>query len=309
MTPTTARITLLVPCYNAARYLPRLMESVRAQTRPFDAILCYDDGSRDDTVAVARQLGLDIITGQPNAGVAVARNRLVTAAATEWIHFHDADDLILPGYVERLVPACDARHDVVSCDADWIDEVTRSLFIAWRFDPAELARAPLRHLLTHAMGLNSSIIRRASWQAIGGCDETLEMWEDADVHIRLARAGARFYHVPEVHTMSLRHGDSLSHDYRKNWACRVAALERYAAAPGAEAVAAELAGEAERAAAELAFLGARPAAERALALCRKLGTHPPTTRHPGLRLLKLILPAYPLVRWQARRRRTPSFSS
>ncbi|MCX6954206.1 MAG: glycosyltransferase family A protein [Verrucomicrobia bacterium] len=263
--PPADRITLLIPCYNAAGYLPRLMESVRALTRPFDAILCYDDGSKDDTVAVARGLGLEIITGQPNAGVAKARNRLAAAAKTEWIHFHDADDLILPDYLARLAPACDDRHDVVSCDADWVDEATRGLIIAWRYDPAELARAPMRHLLTHAMGLNSSIIRRPFWESVGGCDESLAMWEDADVHIRLARGGARFFHVPEVLTNSLRHGDSFSHDYRKSWTCRVTALERYANAPGSEDVAREIASEAERAASELAALDVRPTAERAIA--------------------------------------------
>lgn len=295
-------ITLLVPCYNAGKYLPRLMESVRALTRPFDAILCYDDGSKDDTVAVARSLGLEIITGNPNGGVAQARNRLVAAATTEWVHFHDADDIILPHYLEKLAPACDERHDVVSCDADWVDEATRALIIPWRYDPGELARAPMRHLLSHAMGLNSSIIRRTYWESVGGCDEKLTMWEDADVHIRLARAGARFFHVPEVHTNSLRHGDSFSHDYRKSWTCRVTALERYANAPGAEDIAADLAREAERAASELAALDVRPAAERAIALCNRLGSYPPNTGSMALRLLKLFVPAYPLLRMQARRR-------
>jgi glycosyltransferase involved in cell wall biosynthesis len=304
MTPA-ARVTLLVPCFNAARYLPRLMETVRAQNRPFDAILCYDDGSTDDTVAVARQLGLDILTGRANAGVAVARNRLAAAASTEWIKFHDADDLFLPSYLQRLSPECDDRHDVVSCDADWVEESTRALFISWRYDPAELARAPLAYLLTHPMSLNNSVIRRASWTAVGGCDETLTMWEDADVHIRLAGNGARFSHVPEVLTIALRHGDSFSHDYAKNWTCRLATLERYAAGPAATAVRAELAGEAERAATELAYLGVRPAAERAISLCRRLGSDPPTTRHPLLRLLKPFVPAYALVRWQARHRRRP----
>lgn len=294
---------MLIPCYNAGRYLPRLLESVRALTRPFDAILCYDDGSKDDTVAVARQLGLEIMTGRPNAGVSAARNRLAAAATTEWIHFHDADDVILPAYLDRLAPACDDRYDVVSCDADWVDEVTRALIIPWRYDPAELARAPMRHLLTHAMGLNSSLIRRTLWESVGGCDEKLAMWEDADVHIRLARAGARFFHVPEVHTHSLRHGDSFSHDYRKSWAYRVRALERYATNPGADDVTAELASEAERAAMELAALDVREPAERAIALCNRLGSFPPNTGSLALRLLKIFLPAYPLLRLQARRRR------
>ena len=163
----------------------------------------------------------------------------------------------------------------------------------------------MRYLLTHPMSFNNTIIRRSFWESIGGCDESLEMWEDADAHLRLARAGARFFHVPEVLTHALRHGDSFSHDYRKSWTCRVAALERYATAPGSDDITLELAREAERAASELAFLGARPAAERALALCRQLGSFPPNTGSMALRFLKIFFPAYPLLRWQARHRQRP----
>jgi glycosyltransferase involved in cell wall biosynthesis len=295
-------ITLLIPCYNAARFLPRLLESVRAQTVPFADILCYDDGSRDETVAVARELGLNIITGQPNRGVAHARNALAAAAPTEWFHFHDADDMLAPRFVERLGPWCDNLHDVVSCDADWIDDQTRALVVPWRYDAAALARAPLAHLLQRAMGTNSTVIRASRWRAIGGCDESLAIWEDADVHIRLARAGARFHHVPEVLTYSLRRGESFSHDYRRNWLCRLQALEGYAANPDASAVREVLSAETERAAGELALLGERPSAERALTLCRRLGGNPPSSGHPIVRILKPFVPAYTLVRWQALRR-------
>ena len=295
-------ITLLVPCYNAARFLPRLHAAVAALTVPFTRVLCYDDGSTDDTVAVARALGLEILTGNPNRGVAHARNRLVAAARTEWIHFHDADDLIAPAYLARLAPWCDDRHDVVSCDADWIGETHRELVIAWRYDPSALAAAPFPHLLAHAMGLNSSIIRRTAWDRIGGCDETLTMWEDADVHIRLARDGARFHHEPAILTWSLRRSESFSHDYLKSWRCRLAALERYAALPADAPATAILAAEAEKAATELFGLGDEPASRRALALCVRLGGHPPTTPHPVLRVLKFFLPTYPLFRWQCLRR-------
>lgn len=298
----TPAVTLLVPCFNAARFLPRLHAAVAALTVPFARVLCYDDGSTDDTVSVALTLGLEILTGNPNRGVAHARNQLVAAARTEWIHFHDADDLIAPTYLERLAPACDDRHDVVSCDADWIGETRCELIIAWRYDPAALADAPFHHLLAHAMGLNSSIIRRAAWDRIGGCDETLTMWEDADVHIRLAHDGARFHHEPEVLTWSLRRSESFSHDYLKSWRCRLTALERYAALPSDPSSTALLAVEAEKTATELFGLNDVSASRRALALCVRLGGDPPTTTYPVIRLLKLFLPAYLLFSWQCLRR-------
>jgi GT2 family glycosyltransferase len=278
------------------------MEGVRAQTVPFATILCYDDGSTDDTVAVARGLGLEIVTGNANRGVAHARNQLAARAATAWFHFHDADDRIAPDFMARLAPRCDDQHDVVSCDADWIGETDGALHIAWRYDPVELARAPFPYLLAHPMGLNDSIIRRSAWDAVGGCDESLAIWEDADVHVRLARSGARFHHLPAVLTWSLRRNESFSHDYRHNWTCRVRALENYAAGPLPVEVRPVLAVEAERAASALAMLGADEAARRALAVCRNLGFSPPLSRHPAVRVLRHFVPTLTLLRWQQQRR-------
>lgn len=295
-------IALLIPCFNAASFLPRLAESVRGLTRPFSRVLCYDDGSTDGTVEAARQLGWEILTPNPNRGVAHARNRLAATAGTEWIHFHDADDEICPGFVADLARYCGAEHDVVSCDADWIDASTRAVRIAWRYEPAALKRDPQRALLQTAMGLNNSIIRRRTWETVGGCDETLPIWEDADVHVRMARAGARWHHVPAVLTRSLRRPESFSHDYARGWRCRLAALEKYAAESDAVRLADILASEAERAAAELAVLGASADALRAVKLCRQLGGRPPSSGHPLLRLLKPFVPAVTLLRWQQSRR-------
>ncbi len=299
----SAAVTLLIPCYNAAGFLPRLITSVCEGSESFSAILCYDDGSTDATINVAQELGLSILKGQRNRGVAYARNQLAAAARTEWIHFHDADDLIGARFLERLRPACDASHDVVSCDADWLDDVSRSMLIKWRYDPAALRDAPLTHLLEHSMGLNNTLIRRTAWDTIGGCDESLTMWEDSDVHIRLARSGARFHHFAEVLTYSLRRADSFSHDYRVSWTCRLAALERYAGWQVPADVVAALGREAERAAGELAFYNDRANSKRAIALCQRLGRRPPTSDHLLVNLLKPFLAAYPLLRLQARRRR------
>lgn len=296
------QITLLIPCFNAAPFLPRLLQGVAALTRPFSAILCYDDGSTDDTVAVARSLGLEIITGNPNRGVAHARNQLVNAATTEWIHFHDADDWIAPIFLAQLAPKCTADNDVISCDADWVDDTTGATLIRWRYDSAKLGYEPAAHLLANPMGLNNSIIRRGKWHSIGGCDESLKMWEDADVHFRLARSGARFFHVPEVLTHSLRRADSFSHDYKRSWQFRLQALERYATHSSVEQLQPILSGEAEKVATMLMGLGDDLNARRALVLCRELGGRPPTSNHPLIRTLKPLLPAHVLLRWQIRYR-------
>jgi hypothetical protein len=128
------------------------------------------------------------------------------------------------------------------------------------------------------------------------------MWEDADVHIRLARDGARFHHEPTVLTWSLRRSESFSHDYLKSWRCRLAALAGYTAHSADASIARILASESEQAAAELFSLGDEAGARRGIALCQQVGGNPPTTPSFALRMLKTFLPAYSLFRWQCLRR-------
>ncbi len=300
---STPPVTLLVPCYNAARFLPRLVGYVRAMTVPFKRVLCFDDGSTDDTVAAARSLGLDIITPNPNGGVSRARNRLAAAASTEWIHFHDADDRIHPDFLARLSPLANVSADVVSCDADWVTEDSGQLVVAWRYDAAALSADPAAHLLSHPLGLNNTLLRRSAWDRVGGCDESLAMWEDADIHFRLALSGARWRHLSEVLTWSLRNDSTFSHNYRLNWGFRLKALEGYAARSDADRLRPLIAAEAERAASSLLLHGDRSAAKRAINLCQRLGRAVPHTHHPILRALRSILPAEWLLVLQNRRRR------
>lgn len=301
---TSPRFSLLIPCRNAAHYLPRLFEGVRAQSRPFDEILCYDDHSTDDTAAVAQRLGASVIAADaPSTGPARARNRLAAAATGEWIHFHDADDLISPEFLKTLVTAADAADDVVFCDADWIGEEKRDLWIAWRYSAEQLARDPVSYLIRHPVGINNGLFRRETFRAIDGFDESLLMWEDNDVYVRLAAAGSRIRHVPGVLTWSLRHTDSFSHDYRKNWRCRVAALRKYAATLPARASAA-IAEEAARAAEKLVDLGDDAGAREAVAVCRQLHFPVPSTRNPALRLLRGLLPPLVALRLQSRWRKS-----
>jgi hypothetical protein len=91
------RISVVIPAYNAGRYLARAIDSVLAQSRPADEIIVVDDGSSDNTPDVAaRYAGRICFIRQGNAGASVARNTGIEAASGEWIAFLDADDEWLP---------------------------------------------------------------------------------------------------------------------------------------------------------------------------------------------------------------------
>ncbi len=92
-------ITVVIPAHNAGRYLARVLASVHAQTRRPDQVIVIDDGSTDDTAAIADADPDVALIRQANAGASVARNAGIQAARGEWIAFLDADDEWLPEHL------------------------------------------------------------------------------------------------------------------------------------------------------------------------------------------------------------------
>jgi glycosyltransferase involved in cell wall biosynthesis len=93
-------VSVVIPAFDAARFIASAIRSALAQTRPVLEVIVVDDGSRDDTAAVARAAGANVIV-QANAGPGAARNAGVRAARGEWIAFLDADDVWHPRKLER----------------------------------------------------------------------------------------------------------------------------------------------------------------------------------------------------------------
>ena len=95
------RVSILIPAYNAERWIADTIRSALAQTWPSTEIIVVDDGSRDGTLAVARTFqspSVQVIT-QPNMGAAAARNRALELAQGAYVQWLDADDLIAPDKV------------------------------------------------------------------------------------------------------------------------------------------------------------------------------------------------------------------
>jgi GT2 family glycosyltransferase len=299
-----SKISLLVPCYNAAKYLPRLMQSVRAQTVHFSNILCYDDASTDNTCEVARELGLTLLRGETNRGPAFARNRLLDAAQGEWIHFHDADDLLDPLFVEKMSALLTATVDVAVCNMDWVVESTRELEIPWRYSAEELAQDPLDANLRNPVGVIACVFRTECLRRIGGFDERWRTWEDANLQVRLSQAGARYLLHSETLVIGLRHGSGASSNSALMSECQIDLLETYARTLP-ERYRATIAAEAEKLAAWLLYTRLHSqVVERCLRLCRTLDWRVPSTSQPLLRLARLFLPARWLLAWQMRHRRS-----
>lgn len=125
-------VSIVVPIYNTGIYVGECIESLKAQTYADFEVICVDDGSTDDSIAIAREAaGGDArfaFVQRPNGGLSAARNTGIDAATGNFIAFLDSDDKYVPDALERLVGA--ARDN----DADLVD------FAAVTFYESEEAR-------------------------------------------------------------------------------------------------------------------------------------------------------------------------
>ena len=210
---STPTIALLIPAYNAAPWLPRLLASARAQSQPFDAIWVYDDCSTDDTVAIASTYGAQVLRGAVNKGCSAGKNALAAHVDADWLHFHDADDELLPNFVE-LARGWISRGapDVVLFDYEYRDNDSDELLLTRHFDHAALTADPRGYAIREQINAICGLYRRTAYLAAGGYDEDPEVLfnEDVAFHIKLAFAGLTFGAEDQVSIVNYRIGGSQS---------------------------------------------------------------------------------------------------
>ena len=188
------RVSVIVPAYNAAVYLPYAIDSVLAQTYLDWEIVIVDDGSTDHTRAVVDSYRPQLhdklqYIHQPNRGVSAARNNGIRAARGEFIALLDADDVWLPHHLERGVQAMDAdpAAGLVHARVARIDtrgSVTGQL----KVEPKYLSGKIARHIFTRRAHIICSTVmfRKSCLPADGWFDETMRATEDRDLWFRMA---------------------------------------------------------------------------------------------------------------------------
>lgn len=109
--PDRPSVSVVIPCYNQGRFLGEAIQSVLRQTYQATEILVVNDGSTDDTAAVARSNGAVRYLEQRNHGAAVARNAGLQASTGDFLIFLDADDRLRPNAIAAGVEAMIAHPE------------------------------------------------------------------------------------------------------------------------------------------------------------------------------------------------------
>ncbi|HYO62966.1 MAG TPA: glycosyltransferase [Pyrinomonadaceae bacterium] len=224
-----APVSVVVPAYNAERFIALALESAFAQTLPVAEVVVVDDGSTDRTFDVARRFDVRVIR-QPNGGLSAARNAGIRAATQPWVAFMDADDLWAGNKIERQFEAVASCPEaaMVCCDYYRVDDAGETAGLP-QIDP--LPRRPFfdahgtpvgqsvtlfkqvaGDMLTYFFPLPSTVIvRRDTILSVGLFDEGLRRVEDMECFLRVL-SGRGLAVVEEPLVYYRQHESSLTHN-------------------------------------------------------------------------------------------------
>lgn len=207
-------VAVIIPAYNAGRFLGNALRSLKEQTQPPTETIVVDDGSTDDTPQIAESMGVGCLR-QDRRGPGAARNRGLSATTAPLVAFLDADDEFMVDKLEKqtallrsaAAPACCSDAVVVS------DEVVGATKNRGRDVPAELTFDVL--MAGNPVICSTVLARREAVLEAGGFDEdpTLVSTEDYDLWLRLARQGPLVYQDQPLARYRI-HSQSLSDNLR-----------------------------------------------------------------------------------------------
>ena len=204
-----ASVTIVIPIFNRAPFLPRLFRSLSAVDYEEMEILLVDNGSTDNSISQCRSFAEDApmvvrVIEEPRQGACRARNLGLSQCQTEWIYFFDSDDELSSSFLEEIMPRT-SGYDLVAFPM-CLEQNGKLCPRAFRPSPSAASQILSGTLCTQSMLFRTSFLR-----SIGGWDVRLSVWQDWELGIRALLAAPRILWLGEkaYHTIHL-HSDSLT---------------------------------------------------------------------------------------------------
>ena len=171
-------VSIIIPVYNAEKYITETIQSVLASTYTDIEVVCMDDGSTDHSLDLLRQMATTdkriVVLHQTNAGVCRARNAAIEASRGEYILPVDADDILLPQFIADAVEVLRTHPEVkvVAPQAEFFGDREGT----WNLPPFSMKKEAHKNILACC-----ALYRRSDYEQTGGgyCAEIIarEDWD------------------------------------------------------------------------------------------------------------------------------------
>jgi glycosyltransferase involved in cell wall biosynthesis len=198
-------ISVVVPVYQGERFLAAALESIRRQSLPADEVVVVDDGSTDDSAAIALRMAREWQTlrvlSRPNGGLSSALNDGIAATGGALVTFLDCDDLMVGTRLEQQAvhlrdhPETDL---VIGREEVMVEEGAEAP--AWIRPEDDGTPRPY---------MMSLMVRRPALERVGGFDPSLDVSQDLDWMVRARAAGLRMDTLDTVLIRRRMHGDNM----------------------------------------------------------------------------------------------------
>jgi glycosyltransferase involved in cell wall biosynthesis len=194
-------VSVLIPCYNRANDIEKVIRSVQNQTHAVEEIIVVDDASTDQSISVIQKCGVKLICHEANQGPAIARNTAFSASSGEIVIFIDSDAIADQRMIENIMSVYENSTEnerLGGVGGRGIEAFSEGIANQWRSlharqDHGEVSKRDVAYLF----GLCCSYPREVFSQ-VGGFDRFYpkNAGEDLDIGIRIHRAGYRLAYTP-----------------------------------------------------------------------------------------------------------------
>lgn len=216
-TEKTPAVTVVIPAYNASRYIAQALDSVKAQTFSDYEVIVVNDGSndRDELERVLHSHSLSIIyLSQENRGVSAARNAAIKIGRGEFYAQLDSDDQWTPDYLEIQLGILNDNPNValVYPNATIIGAASNDEVEFMKICPSE-GEVTFEALVQQKCTVMTSVTARINAiREAGMFDESIRSCEDFDLWLRIVKSGGRIVYHRRSLVLYRRHEGSLSSD-------------------------------------------------------------------------------------------------
>ena len=187
-------VSILIPCFNAERWIGQAIESALAQSWPNKEVIVVDDGSTDGSAEIASGYGERIrFERAPNRGSNPTRNRLLELAQGDWLQYLDADDYLKPEKVASQVAALDDHPDVDVLFGPSIVEWHANGSTYVTFEEIRQPHDPWQLLaLWRLPQTGAPLWRKSAVKEVGAWAVGQPCCQEHELYLRLLMAGKRF---------------------------------------------------------------------------------------------------------------------